>query len=391
MPDLQLTGTLRPGILPRLTGIRGVAAVAVVLFHYRFYIFNLFPEMHALNPWLSSGNMGVDLFFILSGFILGYNYLHQFEQISPDAWGRFLWLRLARIYPVHIFTLGVLTILIFVAHRYQVSLHSDFSLEYWVKNVLLIQAWAGISDRLSWNFPSWSISAEWFAYLLFPATAGFLLKIRRPAAMALAALIPYVLGSYFIHTADDPTETALLRIGSEFTCGCLLYRVFSEDNLRAPPPLLTAIAVIMLLTFSEYPLVRFASLPLLALLILGLAQHDDGFLSGRRSIFWGEASYSLYMVHAIWWYIFAHTINVPRWVASTFPIRLGILLIYIVCLGGSAAAVYMWIECPSRRWMRGFQPFGDAAANVWRSRSNVGIDASPVIDQRGTFVQDGTG
>ena len=90
-----------------LSGLRIVAAVWVVLFHFRPLLAQAAPDLAAaLAPILDCGAQGVDLFFILSGFVLTWTYL---DRMGP-AWStratlRFLWLRLARVWPVYLVTM----------------------------------------------------------------------------------------------------------------------------------------------------------------------------------------------------------------------------------------------------------------------------------------------
>ena len=92
---------MRSGEIKALTGLRIIAAVWVVLFHFRPLLHDAAPRFAAaLTPVLDCGAQGVDLFFILSGFVLTWNYL---DTMGP-SWSardtlRFLWLRLARVSP----------------------------------------------------------------------------------------------------------------------------------------------------------------------------------------------------------------------------------------------------------------------------------------------------
>ncbi len=86
--------------LDSLTGLRGIVALWVVLFHLVQY----FPIIDF--PIIKAGWLGVDFFFVLSGFVLAYNYYHWFsDKVELKSYKKFIWLRIARIYPVHIITL----------------------------------------------------------------------------------------------------------------------------------------------------------------------------------------------------------------------------------------------------------------------------------------------
>jgi peptidoglycan/LPS O-acetylase OafA/YrhL len=98
---------VRSGEIKALTGLRIVAALWVVLFHFRPLLWQAAPDFaSALAPILDCGAQGVDLFFILSGFVLTWNYMDKLGRSwSARATLRFLWLRLARVWPVYLVTL----------------------------------------------------------------------------------------------------------------------------------------------------------------------------------------------------------------------------------------------------------------------------------------------
>ena len=98
---------MRTGEIKALSGLRIVAAVWVVLFHFRPWLEVSAPGFRsALAPVLNCGAQGVDLFFMLSGFVLTWNYLDRMgESFSIRSTLHFLWLRLARVWPVYLVTL----------------------------------------------------------------------------------------------------------------------------------------------------------------------------------------------------------------------------------------------------------------------------------------------
>jgi len=168
--------------------LRFIAAAAIVLFHYRSQMTELVPAFAVLEPIAAAGYLGVDLFFVLSGFILTYNYLDWFQRLERRAYLRFLGFRFARIYPVHLFTIGFLALPLVLAIALGESLShpENFSVEDLVRNLLLIHAWT-TATLLNWNYPSWSISAEWFAYLLFPVVAFVIVRLRSPSVLLVSA------------------------------------------------------------------------------------------------------------------------------------------------------------------------------------------------------------
>ena len=160
-----------PANLKQLTSLRFFAALWVVAYHY-------WPSLTGGYPVLvDKGYLGVELFFVLSGFILAHVYLDD-AGAGRLNYGRFLWARLARIYPVHLVTLaaiglmGALALALGYPMRHQVIVWSVLP-----QTLLLIHAW-GTASVSAWNHPSWSISAEWFAYVFFPLFAAAAWALR---------------------------------------------------------------------------------------------------------------------------------------------------------------------------------------------------------------------
>src|SRR4051794_2329668 len=144
-----------------LTSLRFFAAYWVVLFHY-------WPKLAvSFTPaFVQKGYLGVELFFTLSGFILCHVYLTSVGE-GRFHYGSFLWARLARVYPLHLATLAGMGLMALAALA--AGFRIDPNILSWKAlpaNVLMVHAW-GFAPVAGWNHPSWSISAEWFAYLSF--------------------------------------------------------------------------------------------------------------------------------------------------------------------------------------------------------------------------------
>src|SRR5262249_8096010 len=153
-----------------LTTLRGLAALWVVVYHFWPEVLVLLPGLALLTPLAVVGNLAVPCFFILSGFVLCYNYAPEFHRLSARDYGR----RLVRIYPVHLVTLLAVLAMALVSWRLGWALtDSGYTGRDFVLNVCLVHTW--VPDfHLNWNYPSWSISSEWFAYLFFPAVCALL-------------------------------------------------------------------------------------------------------------------------------------------------------------------------------------------------------------------------
>src|ERR1700689_3978582 len=224
---------VRSGEIKALTGLRIVAAVWVVLFHFRPLLRDAAPGFRdALAPVLNCGAQGVDLFFILSGFVLTWNYLDRMGwSWSTRATLHFLWLRLARVWPVYLVTqhLAALWVIftLHVGHVPSQEIYRFPAISY-VRQVLLVQLWfQPFFDNSSWDGPAWSISAEWLAYLLFGLLVLVIFRMARATRarnliwLAVAAALPPVVS--LLVTGQFYTPWSWLpRIVMQFTAGALV-------------------------------------------------------------------------------------------------------------------------------------------------------------------------
>jgi len=351
--------SLQPEIYP-LTGIRAAAAIWVVLYHMQRQLAECYPNLNFLiKPIVAHGYLGVDLFFILSGFIIHYNYGNRLARVCIPAIGEFLWMRLARLWPVHAVILILFVVLLFAQrifgmHPKQPELYSavDF-----VKNVFLVQSWA-IPSRGSWNVPAWSISCEWLAYLLYPILVVSRLCVaspRRSAVVATLALVGTALVCQYLK-ADGNVGYGLVRIAGEFLGGCALCHIF-RANLTSlfPWQYIVPLAVVSVIIASHYMLpafglVAFWCVPLLGIIVLGLANHQcfvSRLCSTKLFLFGGYISYSLYMIHELCLIVLG---KADAALGEFAPI-IDILAIVIF-----ASFLFFFVEQPCRKAMRNVFP-----------------------------------
>lgn len=356
----------RQRMLDALTGLRAFAAAWVVLYHFRADIKALAPTADWLWPLLDSGYAGVDVFFVLSGFIIAYTYLDRLSHPNAGQAGRFLWYRLARLYPVHLFTLAIFAVIVTPGSFRDAGLSqvvANITTDEFLRQLLMVHAW-GTNGNIAWNYPAWSISSEWFAYLLFPFVALGLARLRRP----LQACWGFVLSNVFnvatfawIALAGMEGEIILVRIVGEFAAGCFLFLLWRQGwRFEAPWPLLTplfalASAAVTIAVAQADSVAPVVAAPLYGGLIYGLAIERDilsRILATRLLVYAGEASYALYMVHAIVQRFTWEYLPSAEYVDDTRLVRLGVLFLYAALLALAAIATYEFIERPSRDWMR---------------------------------------
>ena len=366
------------GEIKALTGLRIVAAVWVVLFHFRPLFWEAAPGFSsALSPVLDRGAQGVDLFFILSGFVLTWNYLEKMGRSwSTRATIRFLWLRLARVWPVYLVTLHLAAALviftIYVGHVPPEST-AEFNAVSYLRQLFLVQLWfQPYFDFSSWNGPAWSISAEWLAYLLFGGLILVVFRVARATrarsllVLAMAASLPPVVLLLASGAFYSPWSW-LPRIVMQFTAGALacaaVRKLRPGDRTRyaagAASLLLVAAVVGALYYFDAHPnpripdaggLVDLLFMPLVVTLAIG-AGTLPRLLSTRVMVYLGQVSFGLYMVHEI-----VH--NAWIWASKQFELTLSGPMGIVWLLGLLAVAlavaclIYHLVEEPARHWMR---------------------------------------
>ncbi|MDP9101438.1 MAG: acyltransferase [Actinomycetota bacterium] len=367
----------RRAAVPALTGLRFFAAAWVVVFHFRNDVGALFPSWAQASWFYERGFLGVDLFFILSGFILAYNYRDRLAgSLDARSYRHFLGLRLARIYPVHLFTLAVVLLMVVTAqlagHRLNHTL-DHFTAGDFAAQLALVVAWTSHAPTLDWNYPAWSISAEWAAYLTFPLVA---LGLRRSRSLlaglagASVALAGYFLVSFW-------SDSALVRLAGEFVCGVFLCQIFDHSRPSRVWARVAAATVVLLvvdLRFIRGTAVLDLAVVMFAVLILALAHEGRGLaavLSGRRVVFLGEASYALYMTHAVVEMAGSSVAPMQAWSGKPVAARVALLLAYGIVVLAVAIATYLVVERPSRIWWRRtlIRPEQDARRETGASQS----------------------
>lgn len=352
--------------LPALTGLRALLAWWVVVYHMTIPELAPLPADGWLEPLRAHGYLAVDGFFVLSGFILAYVYRDAFAAGEPGVYSRFLLARLARLYPVHLaMTLLVLAMLgaAVLGTGYQPRVGERFSGRELLLHLSLLHGW-GFSRMLAWNYPSWSISAEWFAYLCFPLVHRLVLREEsraRAGAIAVAALAGLALFEQLgPHGNLSYTyEFALVRIGFEFVIGAallMLARPWLGATRRRGgrrPHAALALAAALAAVFA---LPDAAVVGLMALVILFLAHPDDALgrllLARRAIVYGGESSYAVYMTHAIVQSVGILALRAVPAVAA-LPVWVNLFaLLFAVQI--AASLVYAFIERPARSWIRRF-------------------------------------
>ncbi len=310
MPPTQPHGDR--DFFPALESLRGIAALGVTLFHVQ-WSHSLKDSGLALNSWLF-----VDLFFVLSGFVIAHTY--QAGLQTPEAAGRFAMRRFFRLYPLHLATLagfvGLHLVFVFVLGRGPQESGFTASNEPFVQQLLahlmLLHA-TGVTPTTGFNGPSWSISAEAFAYLVFALVAISPLW-RTARAMTFAALAVLGLALLLAISPNDSlfstADAGIWRALYGFAMGALaqMALAWARDALADKPGLAggvqaaaLAAALAFIICFGiNSPITLIAPLVFIAP-ILALAAAPSGaparWLSHPWLVGLGAISYSIYLVH----------------------------------------------------------------------------------------------
>lgn len=288
---------------------RGICALMVALMH--------FPVSGPIGEAavVRGAYLFVDYFFVLSGFVIAHGYGRKITDGA--SYLRFLVLRTGRIYPLHVAVLGlfvgfeVLRILVPALRGDGAApFTGENSLSALVSNLLFLNG-MGVEDSLTWNGPSWSISAEMWTYVLFGVSL-LLLRQRLWIALVAAVLVcPLILYLYAPHYMDATYDFGFVRCVYGFSLGVLLHGVIGHRPVRLEPTPnerlvwtlaeLAAVAVVVgFVSFSAHNAAGFAA-PLLFAVVLAVFVPARGLVSRllrMRLFLWlGTLSYGIYMLH----------------------------------------------------------------------------------------------
>ena len=374
----------RPAEFRALTGLRIVAAAWVVLFHFHFTgLDGVAAAVDMLGPLVTAGALGVDLFFVLSGFVIAHTYLDRLGpalRVAPTA--RFVWARACRIWPAyavvfHLFGIWVIARLVWGSDdriAFQ-AVQPVVSLPEYLQQLVLVQLWdSPFFDGASWVGSTWSISAEWLAYLLFPVAALVFHRLRDlPVALlgagALALMTPIAWAYLLTGSPYHPWSWAV-RVLCGFGAGVLAHLVvrrlqgsasredgWASDRVRRWASATAAALPLMIaagLVAGELvgPGRGGAVLVAFPVLVGALALADRGpamWLARPWAVRGGHVSYSLYLVHIpmfeVFWLAQEHF---PQLLGRSTPWGHAVGLAVLLLTLPVAALLHGLVEEPAR-------------------------------------------
>ncbi|MFY0602255.1 MAG: acyltransferase [Cyclobacteriaceae bacterium] len=374
--------------LHNLTALRGIAALLVVIHHFDFFYGSLLPA--GSSGVIYKTYLMVDLFFALSGFVICYVYEETFSsKFSLSTYKNFILARFSRVYPLHIFTLLATILLYLILIIYD----KDWLLNPLQKHMhrwdsipiqLLFLQTIGIYDFDTWNAPAWSLSAEWWAYMIFPITFIVVSRIRKTHATFLGVLI--IIGGWlfleyylsprqpFFNFPLNSNNFALdlnwhygtLRGIVGFVMGMLMWRLYKQDKLKR---LLGNGWTLLALVFATLICMHFklpdtATVTLCSFVVLSIAYGSigiDRFFNWTPFQKLGIWSFSIYIWHMVFlrvistWYILQrtepHTGGMFKPFNSSLVESWTAFLIILPIILFLSWLSYRFLEKPSRDWL----------------------------------------
>jgi peptidoglycan/LPS O-acetylase OafA/YrhL len=300
-PNAGNASATRGNRIDELESIRGIAALLVVLYHI--------PNWNALLyelPIIRNSYLMVNLFFVLSGFVIYKSYADNIHTRKNLL--RFQFLRLARLYPVHLVFLLVfllLEIAKYMAHT-QYGIKSskttpfvENSITAFVQQLFLVQAIGPTGNALTFNAPAWSISVEFYTYLVFGLIVLHFGRWKTSIFAALALLACFVLA-----TQPRSGYFDVLQCLGGFFIGCCTAHLSDRltwkfDSAAVVLALLSLVLFLQFKTFEQYDLLIY---PLTAALVLSIVWSEDGVIKQLLRLpvltWLGTISYSVYMSHS---------------------------------------------------------------------------------------------
>ncbi|EOZ1744510.1 acyltransferase family protein [Yersinia enterocolitica] len=344
-----------------LESIRGLASILIVIHHIPHWNSIFFDHDIIIN-----GGLMVDLFFVLSGYVIYNAYAEKIKTGKQLL--RFQFLRFSRLYPVYILFLLVF-VFIEVAKYYAqqrmgiVSPTSqpfrENSITALIQNIFMVQAIGPTGNAVTFNGPSWSISVEFYTYIVFGLIALFCGSKKNIVFFVLFFVSMAILISK-VPTGFD----SILRCFAGFFLGCMTALLKQRTNIRLPSitPFIAFVAMTLFLSLIMFT-VDFGIYPLTAFLIFSLVSSKPSFMNKLlqlKVLTWlGTISYSMYMCHyAIIWFtsqvirfvfkrpeVTVNGISAPQ--LTAFEAGLGYVAIISMVLIVSSL-VYKYVENPLR-------------------------------------------
>ncbi len=370
--------------LTTLTPLRGMAALLIVIFHSNLMVQPMLPRDE--TKLLNASWTWVDFFFILSGFIISYVYSETFrESIRSSKYWKYIGARFARIYPLHFFTLMWSLVCTLIILYYADAMDPFYQGVYNPKaappSLLLLHS-LHIYKTPTLNTPSWSLSTEWWVYMIFPFLVPYFSRLRGSGKIITFLLIIgfYLIIYYWLGPMAEPfpggpprlnviPDFGVFRCLAGFMLGMLLYETYKE---RSGFNILRNNWCFVLISGSTLLAMQFEVNELLLvllffpLIILSAAYNNTSLkkvLDTPVLQRLGDWSFSIYMVHipiAQIFIIFLVKKNpdlyakFPMQTTPDFALGLIYCIALVILTLFVASLTYRYIEVPARNYLNKF-------------------------------------
>jgi peptidoglycan/LPS O-acetylase OafA/YrhL len=345
-----------------LTGVRGFAALWVVILHASTTLNGYAIFSGSIPHAIKAGYLAVDLFFVLSGFVLSMTSMRRLVSDLRREILPFIASRIFRLYPLHWFIL-VLFLIYVISFRSSEWGTPYYSIDKLFRSALLVQVW-GRADLTGWNLPAWSIAAEFAAYVMFAPLAIVAMRISRAWVAAVTALLFLVGLALLIIATGSTSLDHINRLGiprciMEFSAGVFLWRYVAlrQANFLSGDSMLVVGLVIVAFGVAVPAFELIAPVGCLCLVVscYSSAELPNSLFGNQVAHFFGAISFSIYLDHFLVIQASASLGNLfgfrelsyaarVIWFACQFPV--------IIALSYST---WRWVELPSQHLGRRFR------------------------------------
>ena len=295
--------------------LRTIGAFSVVVWHYQHFYY-IYPQVfsqgfrpenqpffNSLELLYSRGHLAVQLFWMISGVVLVHIYGNQRVKLLS-----FLQNRFARLYPLHVVTLGVVGFIQVLSNHYfhKSIIYENNDVKHFILHILFIPSLLNPGEY-SFNEPIWSVTVEVFAYIIFgliAVTKFTLIKSIVATLLAAGLSIPFnnqvvidsrVISAVFFFFSGTTLYLASKRISVRYqlifgSVSILIYGLQAR-NLFGDSKL------VKLLCSHEYFIVFLFGGIVIMLLLISNCLPNSKFLNNRVFLGFGNLSYSIYLWH----------------------------------------------------------------------------------------------
>ena len=362
---------MEPKRLTSLDALRGIAALAIVFWHWQHFFAidgdwmagwsrDQQPLYWLFKPLYVQGWAAVDLFFVLSGFVFFWLYGEQIRARALSA-GWFAWLRFSRLYPLHVVLLLAVAAMQYAFFRQNDGffIYDANDAPHFLAQLFLVQNWYPLAPQ-SFDGPAWSVSLECLLYAVFFVACRLGLRAGWFAVLIALAAVPMLFVDEHIARGFIGFFMGGVMVGA--------WRALREH--RQAPAIARALGIAAIVGWIALAALLYRDSPLLSggesnagfliaydfvlcpLTVLSLAMAErEGRVRWRGLGFLGDISYATYMLHFPMQLGLALIANALDWEPQVF-MQAWVLAAFYVALIGLGTLSYRFYERPMQRLLR---------------------------------------